>query len=243
MAYPPSIAFQETTLPCILNAPTFCIHVNEVTTNKDIKLISILNYLLMNTPAFFNCNYTHTCTQHCQKGSRDWLYAFMLHLSKEIQCLVPLPTLHISENDDDIPRDNIACRHFVEYSPSILPHLAYMSTRLLPTQTFDSQPLWLTCLCTCLPSSCACKFARALSTWTKVRLSGGMPSCCICWKSCLIFSYCPVLAYLASLAFQWKMLNCKVHGAIAANSTSTHGGFNLSLSHRASFVCLCLKSG
>jgi hypothetical protein len=39
------------------------------------------------------------------------------------------------------------------------------------------------------------------------------------------------------------MLNCKVHGAIAANSTSTHGGFNLSLSHRASFVCLCLKSG
>jgi hypothetical protein len=41
-----------------------------------------------------------------------------------------------------------------------------------------------------------------LSTWTKVRLSGGMPSCCICWKSCLIFSYCPVLAYLASLALK-----------------------------------------
>ncbi len=126
---------------------------------------------------------------------------------------------------------------------SILPHLANISTRLLPTQTFDSQPLWVTCLCTRLPSSCACEFAHALSTWTKVRLSGGMPSCCICWKSCLIFSYCPVLAYLASLAFQWKMLNCKVHGAIAANSASTHGGFNLSLSHRASAVSLCLKSG
>jgi hypothetical protein len=39
------------------------------------------------------------------------------------------------------------------------------------------------------------------------------------------------------------MLNCKVHGAIAANSASTHGGFNLSLSHRASAVSLCLKSG
>ncbi len=57
---------------------------------------------------------------------------------------------------------------------SILPHLAYLSTRLLPTWIFESQPLWVTCVCMPLPSSCALKFAHTLSTQTEVRLSGAM---------------------------------------------------------------------
>jgi len=94
----------------------------------------------------------------------------------------------------------------------------------------------------CLPSSSAGKLAHALSTRTKVNLSGLIPSCFICWKSLIVFSYCPAFTYLASL-FHEKMLNCTVLGAIAASSASTHGGFKLSLSQSPSHVFLCLKSG
>jgi len=67
---------------------------------------------------------------------------------------------------------------------SILPHLAYLSTRLLPTWTFDSQPLWVTCVCMPLPSSCALKFAHTMSTQTEVRLSGAV---IFRWQILLLF--------------------------------------------------------
>ncbi len=58
-----------------------------------------------------------------------------------------------------------------------------------------------------------------------------------------MFSYCPVFTYLASLLFHEKRLNCTVPGATAASSASTHGRFNLLLSHSPSHVFLCLKLG
>ncbi len=67
---------------------------------------------------------------------------------------------------------------------SILPNLAYLSTRLLPTWTFDSQPLWVTCVCMPLASSCALEFAHTLSTQTEVRLSGAV---ILFWQILLLF--------------------------------------------------------
>jgi len=70
-----------------------------------------------------------------------------------------------------------------------------------------------------------------------------MPFFCICLKSSIVFSFPPVLTYFASLLFHEKMSICTVPGAIAATSAATHGGFLRSLSHSASCVFLCLKSG
>ncbi len=76
-----------------------------------------------------------------------------------------------------------------------------------------------------------------------MNLSGLSPSCCICWKSSIVFSGWPAFTYLASLLFHENLSNCTVPGANAANSASTQGGFWGSSSQRASCVFLCLKSG
>jgi len=55
---------------------------------------------------------------------------------------------------------------------SMLPHFAYMLTKLLPTKTSDSKPLWLMSWWTHLPSSIATMLAHAFSTPTKVTESG-----------------------------------------------------------------------
>ncbi len=70
-----------------------------------------------------------------------------------------------------------------------------------------------------------------------------MPACCICWKSSIVFSYCPALTYLVSLLVHEKLCNCMVPGAILASSASTHAGFCWLSSQSTACVVLCLKSG
>ncbi len=59
------------------------------------------------------------------------------------------------------PRDGILLNTL--QASSMLPHFAYMSTKLLPTKTSDSKPLWMSCLWTNLPSSSAPNSAHALT--------------------------------------------------------------------------------
>jgi hypothetical protein len=70
---------------------------------------------------------------------------------------------------------------FLEHSvaSSMLPHFAYMSTKLLPTKTSALQPLWMICSWVCLLSSIACKLAHAFrvsytcKSWQSLHLLGG----------------------------------------------------------------------
>jgi hypothetical protein len=87
------------------------------------------------------------------------------------------------------------------------------------------------------------KRAHALMTRIKVYLSRFIHSCCICWKSCIALLGRPSFTYFVSFRFHENMLNCNVPSAIAAISTSTHGGFHQSWSQSASPVFLCLTSG
>jgi hypothetical protein len=109
--------------------------------------------------------------------------------------------------------------------------------KLVPTKILDLQPLWMRCSWTSLEFLRAPKPAYALVTWTKVKLSWLIPSCCICWKSCITFSGCPPFHIFCKL-----LLPCKnVPGAIAAISAGTHGEFWVYSSQSASCVFLCLK--
>ncbi len=54
-----------------------------------------------------------------------------------------------------------------------------------------------------------------------MKLSWLIPSCCICWKSCITFSGCPPFHIFCKLLLPCK----KVPGAIAAISGGTHGEF------------------
>ncbi len=91
---------------------------------------------------------------------------------------------------------------------SMLPHLAYMSIRLFSHKDIMLKAslnhlLFIECT---LPTSSARRLAHALRTGTKVNLSGVMPSCCICWKSCIIFSGCQALTLSLSFFFHEKMV-------------------------------------
>jgi len=126
---------------------------------------------------------------------------------------------------------------------SMLPHFAYMSTKLLPTKTSNSQPVWMSCLWTSLPSSNVRKAAHALITWIKVNLLGLTPCCRICWKSYITVSSCPSFTCFVSFRLHANTLNCTIPGAFAAISAATHGEFHQSSAQSASHVFLCLKSG
>ncbi len=133
--------------------------------------------------------------------------------------------------------------HLVEHSPSILPaptFCMYISRRLHPTKTLDSQPLWMICSWTFLPSSGATKPAHAFITSTKVNSLGLILSCCICWKSWITFLGCPSLTYFVSSLFHAKMFNCIVPGAKATLSAATHGGFLWSSSQSPSCIFKCV---
>jgi hypothetical protein len=125
---------------------------------------------------------------------------------------------------------------------SMFPHFAYMSTKLSPTKTSNSQPFWLICSWTCLPSLSAYNRAHTLTTWIKVNLLGLVPFRSICWKNYSAFSSCPSFTYVLSFLFHAKMCNCTMLGAIATILAATHGGLHWSSSHNASSVFLCLKS-
>ncbi len=87
------------------------------------------------------------------------------------------------------------------------------------------------------------KPGHALITWTKVNLSGIIPSRCICWKSCITSSSCPSFHKFCKLPIPWKNIQLhSVPGAIAAISAANHGRFHWPSSQSASCVFLCLKS-
>lgn len=68
---------------------------------------------------------------------------------------------------------------------------APLSTRLLPTNTFDSKPLWAICSWTQLPFSSAMTLAHAFKLPTKVTAPGSIPSCCIFLDNDNAFCPCP----------------------------------------------------
>jgi hypothetical protein len=74
---------------------------------------------------------------------------------------------------------------------SMLPHLVYMSTWLLPTKTSVSKLLWIICWWTCLLSSSAAKLAHAFTTLTKVMGAGCTSWDSICQISPNAFCPCP----------------------------------------------------
>ncbi len=171
---------------------------------------------------------------------------YLLHLLKNFQCLVALPTFHMSKYHSS-PRDHSQWGHLLEHSPSII-HAAtfgiHVNKAIFPqrhhAQSQPESPPVHECT---LPTSNAHRLAHALRTGTKVNLSGVMPSCCICWKSCMVFSGCRALTLSLELFIHEKMFNCNVPGAIAASFTATHGGFCGSSSQSACCVILCLKLG
>ncbi len=61
-------------------------------------------------------------------------------------------------------------------------------------------------------------------------------------ESCIAFSGCLSFTYFVSFLFHAKMLNCTVHGAIAAISAATHGRNHQSSFLSTSCVILCLRS-
>lgn len=124
--------------------------------------------------------------EHGHKGDRDYLHTITLHFFGEFQCLLPLPTFHISSYYHT-PRDSIMCRHLFQAS-WMLPHLAYMSTRELLALTLDSQLLSMMHVWIFLPLSRSRKLAQAFRTGTEGRLSGIVLSHCIFSKSSIAFS-------------------------------------------------------
>ncbi len=87
-------------------------------------------------------------------------------------------------------QNHIVCDHW----SYMLPHFAYMSTKLFPTKTSDSKPLWTICWWTHLPFSRATMLAQAISIRTNVTKSGRIPSCCICPNSSsACISHVPIL--------------------------------------------------
>jgi hypothetical protein len=98
---------------------TFGIHVDQAIPNKHIRLTTTSNDIFMGMPALFNCCYTSTSIEDPYESDN---MALQETTSLEV---ILLNTLAAS---------------------SMLPHLAYMSTRLLLTKMSDSQPLSTICL-------------------------------------------------------------------------------------------------
>jgi hypothetical protein len=66
---------------------------------------------------------------------------FPFHFSKQFQCLLTCPKFHMSPYNG-IPSDHVTWWHLMKtlWASSMLQHMAYMSTRLHPTKTSESQP-------------------------------------------------------------------------------------------------------
>jgi hypothetical protein len=155
-------------------------------------------------PAVFKCNSAGTC----HKGNRAWVHTFLLLLSNHFKCLLSLTAFHMSQYQGS-PSDHISRWHLVEYSVSILhaPTFGIHVNQATPHKDIGLTPtLNYLFMSPSAPSaaSSAHKLAHALSSGTKVHLSGVVPFCCISWKSSTVFSCCPTLAYLASLFYSTK---------------------------------------
>lgn len=90
------------------------------------KESSTQKFLLMNTPAFFKGNYISTCNQCLHKGNEVWIRAFLLHLSKQFRCILPLPTFSCPNMMViQVFADGILLNTF--QASAMFPHFAYMS--------------------------------------------------------------------------------------------------------------------
>ncbi len=167
-------------LPTILNALAFCIHVNQATPHIDIKLQTILNDLLMNMHALFKRNHTSTCIQH---PPQKW-QSPTAHLLVANNSYAFWPWLHFTCPNTMVIQvmifqDGILLNTL--QASSMLPHFAYMLTKLLHKKTSISKPLWTICWWTHLPSSSAISLVHAINTPTKA-IKSNHNSCCILWK-------------------------------------------------------------
>ncbi len=106
------------------------------------------------------------------------------------------------------PRDHSKWGHVLEHSPSIIHAATFgihdnkaISPQRHHAQSQPESPPVHECT---LPTSNARRLAHALRTGTKVNPSGVMLSCCICWKSCMVFSGCQALKLSLELFIPWK---------------------------------------
>jgi len=112
-------------------------------------------------------------------------------------CVANPPSMEFQETTS---RNGISLNTLL--ASSMLPHFAYMSTKLFPINTSESHPLWMICSWAHLPSSSATKLAHAFTTPTKVTESGFTPSCCICENSSSAFCPCAHFPCHNIMAFQ-----------------------------------------
>jgi hypothetical protein len=77
----------------IFHAPTLCMHVNQTTSHKNIKLQTTLNNLLMNTHAFFNNIHISTCIQEPHKSDTHPLTTIVkiIPMSFAPSCIAHIP--------------------------------------------------------------------------------------------------------------------------------------------------------
>ncbi len=159
----------EHTPSILINAPTFCIHVHQVTPTKTSDSQPLWMIWSWTPLPSSRANYAGTCIQHPHKSNRAWVHTFLLYLLQLFQCLLPCPhctcpnimVIQVTTFQDGILLNTLK-------APKMLPNFAYMSTKLLHTKTSDSQPLWMSCIWTSIPSSSVPKLAHALIIVSKI---------------------------------------------------------------------------
>jgi hypothetical protein len=133
--------------PNILYTPTFGIHVNQTITHKDIRLVASLDDLFVHMPTLFTCHIVGKCmcktpTKVARLGSTPSNYICRYNVNA--CCLWPHFTCpKIMALKVTILHVGIMLNILQAFL--MLPHLAYMSTRLLLKNTFESKPFWTIC--------------------------------------------------------------------------------------------------
>jgi len=171
MAHPPSMAFQVTTfrdgiLLNTIQASSMLPHLHTCPPSyspRRHQTLNRLNNLLMNTPAPFKGNYAGTGNQHPTKVIESGNTPSYCICPNSSSAFYPCPhftcpnimVLQVTTSQNSILLKTVQ-------TSSRLPHLAY--TKLLPTKTSASKPLWMMWWWTRWPSSSATTLAHAFST-------------------------------------------------------------------------------
>ncbi len=193
-------------------------------------------------------NYAGTCIQHPHRSNCVWLHILTLHLSKYVECILCLPTFHMSQFHGPVELGSkwpyyvmASCWRLSEHLPCS--HIWHTGQPVYsPTKGSASQPLWMISSWACQPSSSASELAHPYSTRTKVNVKIRSFLLHLLEKlDCLLML--PSLTYLTSLLFHEKLFNFTLPGAMAATFTHTHEGFCQLTSQSAFCFFLCLKSG
>ncbi len=116
--------------------------------HKDIKFTNYFNDLIMNNPTLFKGNYIGTCIQHPHKSNKVWLHTF-LYISQNnlnafyhsLHCICPnIMVVQVTTYWDGILLNTLQ-------ASSMLPHFAYISIKLFPTNINSKPPSddWNSC--------------------------------------------------------------------------------------------------